>query len=469
MKRLSPLLLSMALAGCATAPPYSRPEIEVPAAYKEAPQGWTQAAPADAMERGPWWQLFGDAQLNALASQALAANQTVAASVAAYDQARAAVREQRASFWPGVNLQGGASRSGGSGAGSSAVPSGGGGNTRYQLSLGASWAPDFFGRVRNAVGSAEARAQASEADLASSRLAILGELATDYFSLRETDAEATILRDTIAAYERSLQSTRNRYDAGVAPKSDVLQAQTQLANAQADLVGVQQQRAQFEHAIAVLVGRAPGGFSLPVAPWNPEALPAVPPSLPSTLLQRRPDIAAAERRVAAANADIGVARTGYFPNLTLSASDGFSAARLGDLFSANAWSLGLSLAQTVFDAGATSARVDEARAAWAQSVAQYRQTVLDAFRDVEDQLASQQALQRQYQLRREASEAADQTEQQVMNRYRAGQVSFSEVVQAQVSALSARRALVQLTGSRQTAAVALVQALGGGWPGFGAP
>jgi NodT family efflux transporter outer membrane factor (OMF) lipoprotein len=458
MKRLTPLLLALALAGCATAPPYSRPEIEVPAAYKEAPPGWTRAAPSDAIERGAWWQLFGNAQLDALASQALGANQTLAAAVASYDQAQAVVREQRASFWPSVSLTGSATRSDG-------AASTGASANRYGLGLGASWAPDFFGRVRNAVDSAEAQAQASAADLASARLALLGELATDYFNLRESDAEAALLRDTVAAYERSLRSTRNRYDAGVAPRSDVLQAQTQLANAQADLADVERQRAQLEHAIAVLVGRAPAGFALPPAAWNADTVPTVPASLPSTLLQRRPDVAAAERRVAAANAGIGVARGGYFPDLALSASNGFSAARLGDLFNAGTWSLGLSLAQTVFDAGATGARVDASRAAWAQSVAQYRQTVLAAFRDVEDQLAAQQALERQYALRREASQAADQTEQQVMNRYRAGQVSFSEVVQAQVSALSARRALVQLTGNRQTVAVALLQALGGGWDG----
>jgi NodT family efflux transporter outer membrane factor (OMF) lipoprotein len=456
MRPLACLLLSsLVLAGCATAPPYAVPEIAVPAAYKEAPAGWTDAAPADALERGPWWTLFGDAQLDALAQRAMAANQTLAAAVASYDQAQALVREQRASLFPSVDASASVTRSGGGGSTNS--------GNRHQLTLGASWAPDLFGRVRNAVSSAEAQAQASGADLASTRLAIAGQLATSYFNLRETDAEAALLRDTVAAYQRSLEIARNRYNAGVAPMSDLLQAQTQLANAQADLGTLQQQRATLEHAIAVLVGEAPGRFSLPPAAWAPERLPVVPGSVPSTLLQRRPDIAAAERRVAAANAQIGVARAAYFPDLSLSASGGFTAQRLGDLFNAGAWSLGLSLAQTVFDAGATSARVDQARAGWAQAVAQYRQTVLDAFRDVEDQLATQQTLAQQYALRRQASEAADLAEQQMMNRYRAGQVAFSDVVQAQVSALSARRALVQLTGSRQTAAVALIQALGGGW------
>lgn len=461
MTRLPCFLMTLALAGCASAPPYSRPELDIPAAYKEAPAGWTTASPADAQERGPWWTLFGDPQLDALAAQAQSANQDIAAAIAAYDQARAIVREQRASLWPSVNASSGATRSGGTNVGNS--DSGTGTGNRYQFNVGASWAPDLFGLLRKAVGSTEARAQASAANLASVRLAIIGEVATQYLSLRETDAEAALLRDTIAAYERSLQIARNRYDAGIAPKSDLLQAQTQLANAQADLAGLGRQRAQLEHAIAVLVGRAPGGFSLAPTPWKAEAIPVMPGSVPSVLLQRRPDIAAAERNVAAANAQIGVARAGYFPSLTLNASDGFSASRVADLFDAGAWSLGLSLVQTVFDAGATRARVAQSRAAWQQAVAQYRQAVLTAFREVEDQLAAQQALEQQYMLRREAAQASDLTEQQMMNRYRAGQVSFSEVVQAQVSALTARRTLVQLTGSRQAAAVALIQALGGGW------
>lgn len=459
MKRLLlPLSLVLVLAACGSAPPYQAPSLDLPPAYKEAPPGWATAAPSDALERGPWWELFGDTQLNELATRAMNANQDIASSVAAYDQALALVREQRASLFPSVTLDAGATRSGGGGARSS-----GASGSRYQAGVGASWAPDFFGRVRGSVGNAEARAQASAADLASTRLAVAGELAADYFGLRETDAEAQLLKASIAAYQRSLQITQNRYDAGIAPHSDVLQQQTQLANAQADLEGLVRQRSQFEHAIAVLVGEAPGRFSLAPAAWNAQAVPTVPASIPSALLQRRPDIAAAERRVAAANAQIGVARAAYFPSIGLSASDAFSATRLGDLFSSGAWSLGLSLAQTVFDAGATRARVDEARAAWAQSVAQYRGVVLSGLREVEDQLAAQQVLQRQLALRQEASRAADLTEQQVLNRYHAGQVGFSEVIQAQVSALSARRTVVQLTGDRQTAAVSLIQALGGGW------
>ena len=452
------LSLACVLAGCGHVPPNRAPDAPTSAAFKETPPGWINAAPADTLDRGPWWQLFGDPTLDALVPRIEVSNQNVAAAAAAYAQARALVREQRASLFPALSLDGGVTRSGGR-----ASTSGGG--TRYQLVLGASWEPDVWGRVSGTVNAAGAKAQASAADLAAARLSAQGEFVTDYLSLRETDAEMALLRSTIEGYERSLQIAKNRYDAGVAPKSDLLQAQTQLANAQAELAGLERQRAQLEHAMAVLSGEVPANFTLPPGDWKSTTVPAVPPGVLSALLQRRPDIAAAERRVAAANAQIGVARAAFFPALTLSGNYGLGAASLGNLFSASAasWSLGLSLAQTLFDAGARSARVDEARAAWEQTVAQYRQTVLGAFQSVEDQLAAARVLEQQQALRRQASEAAEQTEQQVMNRYRAGQVSYTEVVTAQATALNARRALLQVGASRQTAAVALIQALGGGW------
>jgi len=451
--------LACLLAGCSHLPPNQVPDAPSSAGFKETPPGWVSAAPADTLERGPWWQLFGDPALDTLVPRIEVSNQNVASAAAAYAQARALVREQRASLFPALSLDGGVTRSGGRASTSASA------GTRYQLGLGASWEPDVWGRVSGGVDAAGARAQASAADLAAARLSAQGEFVTDYLSLRETDAEMALLRSTIEGYERSLQIAKNRYDAGVAPKSDLLQAQTQLATAQAELAGLEQQRAQLEHAMAVLSGEAPANFTLPPGDWKSTTVPAVPPGVPSTLLQRRPDIAAAERRVAAANSQIGVARAAFFPALTLSGNYGLGAASLGNLFSASAasWSLGLSLAQTLFDAGARSARVDEARAAWEQTVAQYRQTVLGAFQNVEDQLAVARVLEQQQALRRQASEAADQTEQQVLNRYREGQVSYTEVVTAQVTALNARRALLQVAASRQTAAVALIQALGGGW------
>jgi NodT family efflux transporter outer membrane factor (OMF) lipoprotein len=456
--------LILVLGGCAVGPIYERPPAAAPAVYKEA-NGWLPAAPADALERGPWWTLFDDPVLDQLAASVEISNQNVAAAVAAYAQARALVQEQRASFFPTVSLNGGTDRSGGgtsARAGSQTSSSRSG--KSYQASIGASWEPDVWGRLQRSVDNASASAQASAADLASAKLSAQGELAVNYFSLRQTDAQAALLHDTIAGYQRVLQITQNRYAAGIAAKTDVLQAQTQLANAQADEAGLTRQRAQLEHAIAVLIGKAPGDFTLVPQPWK-VAVPEIPVGVPSTLLQRRPDIAAAERRVAAANDQIGIAKSAYFPSLSLSASYGSNASRVADLFAASTsfWSLGLSVAQTVFNAGATGARISGAEAAHQQAVARYRQTVLTAFQNVEDQLAATRVLAQQLELRRQASQAADEAEAQMLNRYRAGQVVYSDVVAAQVTALNARRALVQLQADRQTTAVALIQALGGGW------
>ncbi|MES1163629.1 MAG: efflux transporter outer membrane subunit, partial [Rhizobacter sp.] len=287
------------LSACAVGPDYQRPAIATPAAFKEAPQaaaGWFPAAPADALDRGPWWQLFGDDQLNALVAQVEVSNQNVAAAVAAYAQAQALVREQRAGLFPTITADGSAKRSGGGAAGGAA--------NNFQAGLGASWAPDIWGALRRSVESAQAGAQASDADLAAARLSAQGELATNYFSLRDTDNELVLVRASVEGYERALQITTNRYNASIAPRTDVLQAQTTLANARADLASLVAQLAQLEHAIAVLIGKAPADFSLAAADWK-MAVPAVPLGVPSELLQRRPDIAAAERAVAQANAQIG--------------------------------------------------------------------------------------------------------------------------------------------------------------------
>jgi NodT family efflux transporter outer membrane factor (OMF) lipoprotein len=453
-------LVAVLIAGCAAGPPYQVPSTPTPPAFKEAPAAgaaWLPAAPADALDRGDWWTLFGDPDLSGLAAQVTVSNQNVAAAVAAYAQAQALVREQRAALFPALGLDVSARRSGGRGSASSS-------GTALQASLGASWEPDLWGRLRNTVDAATAGAAASEADLAAARLSAQGELAINYFSLREADAEIELLRSAVEAYERSLQITQNRYTVGVIAKTDVLQAETQLASTRADLAALQGQRARLEHAIAVLIGKAPADFALAPAPWR-HSVPAVPLGVPSLLLQRRPDIAAAERDVAAANAQIGIQRSAYFPNLSLSGSLGAAGSRVADLFSASGtlWALGVSVAQTVFDAGATRARVAGAEASRDAAIARYRQTVLSAFQAVEDQLATTRVLVEQEALRREASAAADATEAQILNRYRAGQLNYTEVVTAQVSALNARRALLQLALSRQTSAVALIQALGGGW------
>ena len=458
---LSTLALAAVLAGCAVGPTYQLPASAAPAGWKEQPaaDGWLPAAPADALDRGEWWKLFGDATLDELAGRVQVSNQNIAAAVANYTQAQALVREQRAGLFPSVSLDGSGRRSGTVGGNASASPS-----NAFGATLGASWTPDVWGRLRETVNSAQANAQASEADLASARLSAIGDLATNYFSLREADAEIVLLDETILGYQRAFEITSNRYAAGIAAQTDVLQAQTQLVNAKADRVGLQRTRATLEHAIAMLVGVAPADFSLPPARWTP-TVPGVPTGVPSTLLQRRPDIAAAERAVAAANAQIGIQRAAYFPNLSLGASVGSGGSSVADLFKASTlvWSLGLSVAQTIFDAGATAARVEEAQAAREGRVAVYRQTVLTAFQTVEDQLTVLRTLQEQEPLRREAVAAAERTAQQLLNRYREGQVGYTEVVTAQVSALSAQRALLQLQVNRQLAAVTLVQALGGGW------
>ncbi|WP_020648943.1 efflux transporter outer membrane subunit [Solimonas variicoloris] len=457
------------LAACAVGPDYRRPEVASAATgFKESGADWRPAQPNDAIERGAWWQLFGDAQLDALVQQLQISNQTIAAAQARYAQARALVAEQRASLFPTIDLSASVTRSGNKSSSGvvtgGTVSSGGGVRNTYQASLGASWEPDVWGRIRRSVENAAANAEASAADLAAARLSAQGELVTNYLSLREADAELALLRATVDGYARALAIARNRYQAGVAPRTDLLSAQSQLYSAQADLEGVQRTRATLEHAIAVLLGKSPADFSLAPADWN-GVVPEVPLLLPSELLQRRPDIAAAERSVAAANASIGIAQAAWFPSLPLSASYRSSASHLRDLFDSSSliWSLGASATETLLDFGARKAQVAQARAAYDAAVADYRQTTLAAFQDVEDQLSAARVLERQHALREQASAVADENERLILNQYRAGQISFSEVVVAQASAASARRALVQAALDRQTTAVALIQALGGGW------
>jgi NodT family efflux transporter outer membrane factor (OMF) lipoprotein len=318
------------------------------------------------------------------------------------------------------------------------------------------------------VAGARAGEQASAADLQAARLSAQGELATDYFNLRQADAARALQAATIAGYERSLRIAQNRYSAGIAARTDVLQAQTQLANAQADMLTLERQRANLEHAIAVLVGQSPSTFSLAARPTWAGIVPEVPFDVPSTLLQRRPDIASAERSVAQANEQIGIAQAAYYPSLSLSGNAGLGAAAIGDLFSASAlvWSVGASVAQSIFNAGATRARVESARASMEEAAARYRQTVLTAFQDVEDQLIASRVLQQQLVFRQQAEEAANLVEQQMLNRYQAGQVAYTDVITAQVTASNARRAVAQALSDRQVAAVALIQSLGGGWRGL---
>ncbi|MCE3271902.1 MAG: efflux transporter outer rane subunit [Ramlibacter sp.] len=456
---LSVLAASLLLGGCANlAPKYEVPAVETPIAFKEGRGAWVVAAPADTLQRGPWWELFDDPVLGGLVAQVEVNNQNVAAAVAAYAQARALTREQRASLFPQVNLSAGGNRGGGGGQPTART---------YQVGIGVGWEPDVFGRLGLAVQGARSGEQAAQADLAAATLAAQGELATAYFGLREADVLRRLQTETIAGLRRALQITQNRYAAGVVARTDVLQAESQLANAEADLLTLEQQRATFEHAIAVLVGKAPANFSLAADPKWTVSVPLIPPEVPSTLLQRRPDIAAAERRVEQANGQVGIQRAGYFPSFNLTGSLGLSAASIGELFSgALVWAIGASVAQMLFDGGRVDARVDQARAALEEAAARYRQTVLAAFQEVEDQLVALRILSEQQVLRLQASRAADLVEQQVLNRYQAGQVNYTEVITAQSNAAAARRALVQAQIDRQVAAVALIQALGGGWRGL---
>ncbi|WP_454886920.1 efflux transporter outer membrane subunit [Sphingomonas oryzagri] len=463
------LLLPLVLAGCSFAPHYQRPSTP-PAGQWKPVEGWQPATPADDRPRGDWWTAFGDATLNDLMVRAEAHNNTLAQALATYRQARAATKEARASFFPTVTADGSVTHTESGGARSivqgGVTSSGSRKSTNYSVQLGASWEPDLFGSIANTVSNARATEQARLADLANARLALQGELATDYLSLRAADAQIASLTATVAAYNRALTITSNQYNAGIAPHSDVYQAQTQLASAQSDLEGQKRTRAQFETAIAVLVGENPAVFTLPSIgiAWRP-VVPDVPVALPSAILQRRPDIASAERQVAAANAQIGVEKAAFFPTVSLSADGGFNNGSLAGLFasSASLWSVGGQIAETLLDFGARSARVKQAREAYNAQVANYRQVTLTAFQDVQDNLVASVVLAKQEGYQRQASIAADKSEKSLLDQYKAGIVAYTDVVTVQATALSARRSLIQAEVDRQNAAVALVQAVGGGW------
>lgn len=471
---IASLLALSALAGCSLAPPYSRPEAatSTPAAWKTV-DGWRPANPNDGALRPDWWTAFGDTTLDDLIARANAHNQTLAQAAAAWRQATAATREAHASLFPTVSATGsvthaqsGTSVRNTTDSGTGATVVNGQSSDSYRVNVQASWTPDLFGSVTNTVRNARYTEEARLADVANARLAIQGELVTNYLSLRATDATIASLTATVAAYKRSLAIASDQYQAGIVARTDVFQAESQLASAQSDLEGQARTRAQYEDAIAVLIGENPAGFRIAAigTAWTP-VVPDTPVALPSALVERRPDIAAAERAVAAANATIGINRAAFFPTVSLTGSGGFSSDTLSGLFSAGAslWSLGASVAQTLLDFGARGARVQQARAAYDAAVATYRQLTLTAFQDVQDNLIAQEVLARQEAYLRTASVAADRSEATLRNQYGAGIVVYTNVVTAQATALNARRALIQAQLDRQTAYVALVQALGGGW------
>jgi NodT family efflux transporter outer membrane factor (OMF) lipoprotein len=471
-RRVHPLLLLTALsplAGCMVGPNYVKPKAEIAPAYKED-AGWKVAQPQDQLPRGNWWELFGDPQLNALEEQVNVSNQTVQLSLAQYRQARAVVQEARSALFPTLSLNPEVTRAKASNT-LGAQPAAHGAITLYQVPVDASWTVDLWGQYRRGYESTEASAQASAAQLETTRLAMQAELAQDYFLLRTLDSQKMLLEGTAVNYQKTLDLTKNRYAAGVVSKADVAAAETLLSSTQAQAIAVGVQRAQTEHAIAMLIGKPAPLFSLPAMPLPSTIVPPdIPAGVPSALLERRPDIAAAERSVAAANAQIGVAIAGYYPTLTLSGALGFSttssfASCCSQLFTypSRFWSLGAQMAQPLFNGFLTRAQVDAARAGYDGTVANYRQAVLTGFQEVEDNLAALRILEQEAKVQNTAVASAQQSVQLFLNQYKAGTISYLDVVVVQDTLLSNEVTAVTILGSRMTAAVALVKALGGGW------
>ncbi len=448
--------------GCAVGPDYVKPEDEVPAAYKEGAE-WKVAQPQEAVVRGAWWKIFQDHQLDALEEQVNISNQNVAAAEAQFRQARAAVQAARAGYFPNVAMGAQATRS----LGSANAPNSLGATNQVSdllLTGTASWEPDVWGKVRRTVEASQAGAQASAADLESIRLSTQAALAQNYFQLCSLDAQKKLLNATVAAFQKTLELTNRRYVSGVSSRADVLQAETQLKTTQAQAIDVGVQRSQLEHAIALLVGKAPSVLSIPATPLAATPV-AVPFGIPSELLERRPDIAGAERRLAAANAQIGVAKAAYFPNVILNATGGFESSHLSDWLSwpSRLWSVGLALTETVFDAGLRSALTDQARAAYDATVASYRQTVLGGFQEVEDNLAALRILEEESRIQGEAVSAARRSLEFSMNQYRAGTISYLDVVTVQTILLANEITAINILGRRMAASVLLIRAIGGGW------
>lgn len=465
MAKLSPclpLLLAAGLAGCTVGPDYHRPAVAVPAHYAENGPWQPVKAAAPAAE-ARWWEVFGDPTLDALEARVQVSNQTLKAAEAQYRQALALAVEARAGLYPTL----GASMSLSRNASSSAVGVIRSGNIVNNVagSLQAAWAPDVWGRIRRQIEAGAANAQASAADLAGARLSLQAQLAQNYFSLRLADAQRQLLEKTAAADRDILAITRNQYASGIVSQASVAQAEAQYKSAQAQVVDAGVARAQYLHAIAVLIGEPASIFQLdPIDNWR-ASLPAIPPGLPSQLLQRRPDIAASERQMAAANAQIGVAEAAWYPSFTFSANGGLQAPSLAQWLSAPArfWSLGPALTETLLDGGLRRAQTAAARAAYEAAEANYRQTVLGAFQQVEDNLSALGILAKEAALQKEALDAARRSYDLTMNQYRAGIVGYINVLTAQSSLLASEKSVLTVAGQRQTASIALIQALGGRW------
>ena len=454
--------VALLLAGCMVGPDYVRPAAPTPAAFKEMAD-WKVAQPRDDAPRGAWWDAFGDQDLDALMRQVDLSNQTIAAAAARMREAQAATQAARAALFPVVTGNAAAARSGRA----AGTPAGNGAPTvanSYNVAVDISWEIDLWGGVRRGVESSTAAAQASAADLAAATLSAQALLAQEYLLLRVQDAQIELLKDTVAGYEKSLQLTRNQYAAGIIARGDVAQAEAQLKSTQAQVLDARITRAQLEHAIAVVVGKPPAELAIAPRPLT-ATFPAIPVALPSELLERRPDVAAAERRAAAANAQIGVAQAAFFPSLSLSAVGGVQNSALGNLLSlpSRYWALGAALAQTIFDAGLRSAQKEQAVATYDETVANYRSTVLTAFAEVEDNLAALALLEQEAAVQDEAVKAARESAAIAANQYKAGTASYLAVVVLQAAELNSERAALAILARRLTASVALIKAVGGGW------
>ena len=448
-------------AGCMVGPDYFKPSVPMTPAYKED-QGWKLAQPRDQIPRGKWWEIFGDPQLNALEEQVSEANQNVKVAEARFRQARALIGFFRAGLFPTVSA--GLSANSLRGSTNTQTPSSGASTRDFLLTGDVSYELDLWGRIRRSVTAAREEAQATAADLETAKLSLQAELAFNYFELRSADAQQRLLNDTVKAFEEALQLTTNRFEGGVAAKSDVAQARTQLETTQVQATDIGVQRAQFEHAIAILIGKPPAAFSLPPAPLDLQP-PDVPVGLPSELLERRPDIAAAERRVAEANEQIGIAKAAFFPTITLNALLGFESSSIHNWMGWQSflWAVGSSLAQTIFDGGRRRATSEAALANYDATVASYRQATLDAFQQVEDNLAALRILEQEAEQQQRAVASARESLQLFTNRYKGGVDTYLQVITAQTAALANERNHVDILRRRMDASVLLVKALGGGW------
>ncbi|SVJ71693.1 efflux transporter outer membrane subunit [Klebsiella pneumoniae] len=454
---MTSVICLLLLSGCTVGQDYQRPTVTMPLHYKEA-RGWRQAAPQDSVGKGEWWAVYRDPQLDILLRQVSISNQNVANYTALYRQAQALAAGSRSDLFPTLGYDASSTRSGSRSSGQRTT-----GNT-HQAELSASWELDLWGKLRRTLEENRASAEASAAELANITLSAQSELAQDYFQLRVMDEQIALYQRSVAAYEGYLRVINNKYQAGSESRATLAQAQMQLESARASALDYQWQRAQLEHAIALLIGKAPAQFSLPAAKLT-ATLPAIPQALPAQLLQRRPDIAEAERNVAAANAAVGVAIAGYYPDLTLSASGGVSSSALHNLLSLpnRVWSLGPSLSGTVLDFGATSAEVEQARAAYDAKVASYRQTVLEALQEVENYLVELNTLQGEVASQLRATVAAQESARVTRNQYDAGMIDYLDVATTENSRLSEQQNLLSLQSTQWVASVKLIAALGGSW------